>query len=116
MKSYSIIYFEHRNDVTSIIKLCLENTSRRRVFSVKLDYACDVISMFKITVYNSLNWVESNTSWTVKIKVYTLMCVSEEPLQYVANQNIHVARHLYILSRDKTTDLPYDLICRTTSL
>ena len=25
------------------------------------------------------------------------MCVSEEPLQYVANQNIHVARHLYIL-------------------
>ena len=44
------------------------------------------------------------------------MCVSEEPLQYVANQNIHVARHLYILSRDKTIDLPYDLICRTTLL
>ena len=43
------------------------------------------------------------------------MCVSEEPLQYVANQNIHVARPLYILSRDKTIDLPYDLICRTTS-
>ena len=35
------------------------------------------------------------------------MCASEEPLQYVANQNIHVlARHLYILSRDKTIDLP----------
>ena len=48
MKSYCIIYFEHRNDVTYIIKLCLENKSRRRVFSVKLDYACDVISMFKI--------------------------------------------------------------------
>ena len=48
MKSYCIIYFEHRNDVTSIVKLCLENTSQRRVFSVKLDYACDVISMFKI--------------------------------------------------------------------
>ena len=51
MKGYCIIYFEHRNDVTSIVKLCLENTSRRRVFSVicvKLDYACDVISMFKI--------------------------------------------------------------------
>ena len=48
MKSYCIIYFEHRNDVTSTVKLCLENTSRRRVFSVKLDYACDVISMFKI--------------------------------------------------------------------
>ena len=47
MKDYCIIYFEHRNDVKSIVKL-LENTSRRRVFSVKLDYACDVISMFKI--------------------------------------------------------------------
>ena len=44
------------------------------------------------------------------------MCVSEEPLQYVANQNIHAARHFYIFSRDKTTDLPYDLIYRTTSL
>ena len=107
---------------------------------MKLDYACDVISMFKINYtiafhgigvllytrlkvkaksenqISSLNWVESNTSWTVKTKVYTLMCVSEEPLQYVANQNIHVARHLYVLSRDKTIDLPYDLICRTTSL
>ena len=48
MKSYCIIYFEHRNDVKSIDNLCLEDTSRRRVFSVKLDYACDVISMFKI--------------------------------------------------------------------
>ena len=43
-----VCFFEHRNDVTSMVKLCLENTSRRRVFSVKLDYACDVISMFKI--------------------------------------------------------------------
>ena len=42
MKGYCIIYFEHKNDVTSIVKLCLENDS------VKLDYACDVISMFKI--------------------------------------------------------------------
>ena len=48
MKSYCIIYFEHRNNITSIVKLCLDNTSRRRVFSVKLEYACDVISMFKI--------------------------------------------------------------------
>ena len=43
-----MISFEHRNGVTSIVKFCLENTSRRRVFSVKLDYVCDVISMFKI--------------------------------------------------------------------
>ena len=48
IKSCCITYFEHRNDVTSIVKFSLENTSRRRVFSVKLDYACDVISMFKI--------------------------------------------------------------------
>ena len=48
MKGYCIIYFEHRNDVTSIVKLSLENTSQRQVFSVKLDNACDVISMFKI--------------------------------------------------------------------
>ena len=47
MKGSCIIYFEHRNDVISIVKLCLENTSRRQV-SVKLDYACDVISMFNI--------------------------------------------------------------------
>ena len=29
MKGYCIIYFEHRNDVTSIVKLCLENTKPR---------------------------------------------------------------------------------------
>ena len=44
------------------------------------------------------------------------MCASEEPLQYVANQNIYLARQLYVLSRDKTIDLPFDLICHTTSL
>ena len=44
------------------------------------------------------------------------MCASEEPLQYVAYQNNRVARHLYILSRDKTIDLLYDFLCRTTSL
>ena len=38
MKGYCLIYFEHRNDVTSIVKFCF----------VKLDYACDVMSMFKI--------------------------------------------------------------------
>ena len=43
-----MIYFKHRNDVPSIVKLCLEKMSQRRVFSVKLDYACDVISMFRI--------------------------------------------------------------------
>ena len=44
------------------------------------------------------------------------MCASEDLWQYIANQNIHVARHLYTLSHDKTIDVSYDLICRTTSL
>ena len=44
------------------------------------------------------------------------MCVSEEPLQYVANQNIHATQHLYILSRDKTIDLPYDLMSHDITL
>ena len=44
-------------------------------------------------------------------KVYTLMCESEESLQYVANHYTHVARHLYTLLHDKTIDL-----CHTTSL
>ena len=57
MKSYCIIYFEHGNDVTSIVILCLENTSQTRVFSVKLDYACDVISMFKINYTIAFNGI-----------------------------------------------------------
>ena len=44
------------------------------------------------------------------------MCASEDPRQYIANQNIHVARHLSTLSRDNTIDESYELICRTTSL
>ena len=39
MKSYCIIYFEHRNDVTSIVKLCLENTSRRRLI---VNFLCEM--------------------------------------------------------------------------
>ena len=34
MKGYRIIYFEHRNDVTNILKLCPESTSRRRISEV----------------------------------------------------------------------------------
>ena len=47
MKGYYIIYFEHRNYVRSVAKLCLENASRMVVFFAKIEYACDVISMFK---------------------------------------------------------------------
>ena len=42
MKSYCIIYFEHRKDVTSIVKFGEYEPN------VKLDYACDVISMLKM--------------------------------------------------------------------
>ena len=33
--------------------------------------------------------------------VHTLMCASEEPLQYVTDQDIPVTQHLYVLSCDK---------------
>ena len=32
-----------KNDVTDLVKFCIENTSHRRVFSVNFDWACDVI-------------------------------------------------------------------------
>ena len=48
MESCYIIYFEHRNDVTSIVKLHREYSPSARILQTKLDYACDVISMFKI--------------------------------------------------------------------
>ena len=41
-----IIQFEHRNDFISTVKICVQNASQRRVFSVKAKNACDVISMF----------------------------------------------------------------------
>ena len=57
MKGYCIIiYFALNNDARSIVKICTENTSRWRVFSVKFDYASNVISMFKMKTYNSLSW------------------------------------------------------------
>ena len=51
MNCNGIICFEHRNDVTFIVKL--KNTGQRRVLSVKINYTCDVISMFKVN-YASL--------------------------------------------------------------
>ena len=46
MKQPDLYYFETiKNDATSLVKFCLENTSRRRVFSVNFDKACDVICM-----------------------------------------------------------------------
>ena len=35
--AWSILLGNHKNDVTSLIKFCMENTSRRRVFSVNFD-------------------------------------------------------------------------------
>ena len=48
MKSYCIIYFERRNDVTSVVKLHREYSPSASILYTKLDYACDVICMFKV--------------------------------------------------------------------
>ena len=77
MEGYCIIYFEHRNDVTSIVKLCLENTSRRRVFSVKLYYACDVISMFKINYTIALHRISVKYSTEDVTKVHSACKVGD---------------------------------------
>ena len=37
MEYSSILFWNHKNDVTSLVKFCIENTSRRRVFSVNFD-------------------------------------------------------------------------------
>ena len=45
--AWSIPFWNHKNDVTRLVKFCMENTSRRRVFSVNFNWACDVI--FKVS-------------------------------------------------------------------
>ena len=40
---YGLGLQRHTNDVASLVKFCVEITSRRRVFSVNFDQACDVI-------------------------------------------------------------------------
>ena len=36
-QAWSVLFWNHKNDVTSLVKFCMENTSRRRVFSVNFD-------------------------------------------------------------------------------
>ena len=43
--AWSILFWNHKNDVTNLLKFCMENTSRKRVFSVNIHWACDVIFM-----------------------------------------------------------------------
>ena len=43
--AWSVLFWSHKNDVTSLIKFWMENTSRRQVYSVNFDKACDVIFM-----------------------------------------------------------------------
>ena len=38
-----MLYWSHKNDVTSLVKFCMENTARRWVFSGNFPQACDVI-------------------------------------------------------------------------
>ena len=49
MKGYFIIYFEHRNDVTSIVKVHRKYLPSSRILCIKLDFACDIISLLKIS-------------------------------------------------------------------
>ena len=37
MKQPDLYILKPKNDVTSLVKFCIENTSRRRVFSVNFD-------------------------------------------------------------------------------
>ena len=46
--AWSILFWNHKNDVTSLVKFCMENTSRRRVFSVNFDWVCDVTFIIQI--------------------------------------------------------------------
>ena len=60
MKSYCIIYFEHRNDVGSKIKLNKEYFPLARILYTNLDYASDVVSMFKINYTIALHEISVN--------------------------------------------------------
>ena len=60
MKGYCIIYFEHRNDVTSIVKLHREYSPSAHILQTKLDNACDVISMFKINYTIAFHGISVN--------------------------------------------------------
>ena len=47
MKTYVLLHFEHKSDVTIIVKLLYRATSRRRE-TLKFDNDCDVIFTFKL--------------------------------------------------------------------
>ena len=49
MESYFILYFDHRNDVTSVIKVHRKYLPSDRILYIKLDVACDIISLLKIS-------------------------------------------------------------------
>ena len=48
MKAYVLLHFEHKNDVTIIVKLLYRATRPQANSSVKFDNDCDVIFMFKM--------------------------------------------------------------------
>ena len=58
-------------------------------------------------------WSHLHHIW-LKYNIHTLRCTNEEQLQYTAKQNIHIARHLCTLSRDKIIELLCDLTYCTT--
>ena len=57
MQGYCIIYFDHSNDVTSIVKIHRETRRSGSFLHTKLDYACDVIAMVKINYTIALHGI-----------------------------------------------------------
>ena len=57
MKCYCIIHFEQRNYVTSTVKLHLPSA---RILYTNLDYASDVISMFKMNYTTAFHGIRVN--------------------------------------------------------
>ena len=51
------MYFEHRDDVTIIVKLHREDSPSARILHTKLIYACDTISMFKMDYTIAFNGI-----------------------------------------------------------
>ena len=59
MKGHSIVYCEHRNYVTSTVILPRELSHSAPSLHTKVDYACDVITMFEMNYTISFHGISS---------------------------------------------------------
>ena len=73
MQDYCIIYFEHRNDVTGMVKLHREYSHSARILHIQLDHACDVIYMFKINDTVAFHGISAN--YDCNLNYLLLICV-----------------------------------------